>query len=242
MDKSERKIAAKRLRREERLCLQDIATLVGAAKSSVSLWVRDDPLTGEEKRLSRYKKVGFPAPIPPRGPPTESKAPFAKAPFNEYRLYEHVAKKDGRHKVHLIHPKTRCRKTLTAARYKMCVLLKRELDHSEQVDHIDEDCTNDDFGNLQILTRRENVRKQASFRGQVWVELRCPWCRKLFQRKHGATYLTKKDKDYTSCSRSCGTYISSRRRKGHDPDLESAIRGNFVREFKKHLDYDAQGS
>lgn len=45
------------------------------------------------------------------------------------------------------------------ARYLMAVKLGRFLTKDEQVDHIDNDKTNDDINNLQILTQAENIRK-----------------------------------------------------------------------------------
>ena len=45
------------------------------------------------------------------------------------------------------------------ARYLMAVKLKRFLNKNEQVDHIDNDKTNDTIENLQILTQKENINK-----------------------------------------------------------------------------------
>lgn len=45
------------------------------------------------------------------------------------------------------------------ARYLMAVKLGRFLRSDEQVDHIDNDKTNDSIDNLQILTMRENIQK-----------------------------------------------------------------------------------
>lgn len=46
------------------------------------------------------------------------------------------------------------------ARYLMAVKLGRYLTKDEEVDHIDNDCTNNSLDNLQILTRSENVKKE----------------------------------------------------------------------------------
>lgn len=47
------------------------------------------------------------------------------------------------------------------ARYLLSVSLKRYLTDDETADHIDGDKSNDDLGNLQILTRTENIKKSA---------------------------------------------------------------------------------
>lgn len=53
------------------------------------------------------------------------------------------------------------RRHITYARFLMENLNKRRLDpHKECVDHIDNDCTNDNIDNLQLLTREENTKKQ----------------------------------------------------------------------------------
>ncbi len=51
-------------------------------------------------------------------------------------------------------------KTCTAyARYLMAVKIGRRLLNTEQVDHIDEDKSNDSIENLQILSKRDNISK-----------------------------------------------------------------------------------
>lgn len=47
------------------------------------------------------------------------------------------------------------------ARYLLSVSLKRYLTEDETVDHIDNNKSNDDPSNLQILTRTENIKKSA---------------------------------------------------------------------------------
>lgn len=51
------------------------------------------------------------------------------------------------------------RSTTSYARYLMSVKLKRFLTSDEQVDHIDNDKTNDDINNLQVLSVKENQQK-----------------------------------------------------------------------------------
>lgn len=51
------------------------------------------------------------------------------------------------------------RTTISYARYLMSVKLNRFLDRNEEVDHIDNDKTNDSIENLQILSSKENKEK-----------------------------------------------------------------------------------
>lgn len=65
--------------------------------------------------------------------------------------------KDGRRRVDLI--VNGRQKTCLVARLKLEVKLKRPLERGESVDHKDDDKTNDRFGNLQLLSLGDNVRK-----------------------------------------------------------------------------------
>lgn len=72
--------------------------------------------------------------------------------------------------------------TLTLARALMEVKLGRKLESYEEVDHIDEDRTNDSIDNLQLLSSTENVRKQHGYDNDTpqHQELVCPKCSKKF--------------------------------------------------------------
>ena len=63
----ELKVEAIRLRVEERLSLREIAALTGAAKGSLSSWLRQHPLTEEEKRARNKTAKRYAAPKKDRG-------------------------------------------------------------------------------------------------------------------------------------------------------------------------------
>lgn len=70
------------------------------------------------------------------------------------------------------------------ARWMMTQHLGRKLSKSEHVDHIDEDPLNDDIGNLQLLTPRENARKHARLKKPTeWAYFQCPICGKPSKKK-----------------------------------------------------------
>lgn len=58
---------ARRLRREERLSLREIAVILGVSKASCSHWVRDDPLTSEEIKSKRKLQTWTRSWVPLRG-------------------------------------------------------------------------------------------------------------------------------------------------------------------------------
>ena len=69
------------------------------------------------------------------------------------------------------------------ARYIMAVKLGRFLTDQEEVDHIDNNKTNDDPNNLQILTPEQNREKQRLHyinNVQQKFDLACPYCGKDF--------------------------------------------------------------
>lgn len=85
-------------------------------------------------------------------------------PYNErWRLGYIVVNSENRKNVVLYNSHSD-RSTVSYARYLMSVKLGRFLLRSEEVDHIDEDKTNDSLSNLQILSTAENLRKNARSR------------------------------------------------------------------------------
>lgn len=69
-----------------------------------------------------------------------------------------VRNKENRNMVCLVNG-AKDRTTIALARYRMAVKLGRMLRDDEQVDHIDNDKTNDDINNLQILSKEDNMAK-----------------------------------------------------------------------------------
>jgi len=87
------------------------------------------------------------------------------------------------------------------ARYLVAVKLGRFLNTKEHVDHIDNDKTNDDISNLQILSLHENNIKTHKLPD---VELKCPMCNKEFTRTKTQLRGRLHKLDKICCSRSCG--------------------------------------
>lgn len=75
---------------------------------------------------------------------------------------------DGRKHVIIYDHETKKRRTQSYPRYIMEQLLGRALEDWETVDHIDEDFTNDDPANLQILSRSANAAKSAFNNGRFY--------------------------------------------------------------------------
>ena len=88
-------------------------------------------------------------------------------------------------------------------RYVMEQHLGRELESWEQVDHINDDFTDDRIENLQILTQQQNNAKSAAFAEMLSFE--CPVCGTEFLRSAGdyRYHQVKKGKAGPYCSKSC---------------------------------------
>lgn len=78
--------------------------------------------------------------------------------------------------------------------------LNRGLLKREHVDHIDDNKTNDDLNNLQILTPKENSYKAS--KGVAFVWLKCDYCGRVFSRKSGNNPF-KKGYKRAFCNKTC---------------------------------------
>ena len=83
--------------------------------------------------------------------------------------------------------------------------LGRELLDDETVDHKDDDFTNDDINNLQILTRIENSKKYTDKHPAKYISLTCKNCGIIFERREAVENYNKKVrlKNGHFCSHSC---------------------------------------
>ncbi|CAL1777708.1 HNH endonuclease [Acinetobacter phage vB_AbaM_KissB] len=91
------------------------------------------------------------------------------------------------------------RTTISYARYLMCVKVGYIIGDEYEVDHKDNDRTNDDIENLQILSKEEHRNKTNSTRVRSVTTLSCPQCGSDFER------FTNQIKKGTNpkCSRRC---------------------------------------
>lgn len=126
-----------------------------------------------------------------------------KFPYSTIYSCGYIVESQGRRTV-ILYNSHKNRSSVSLARYKMAVLLKRFLKDDEQVDHIDGNKYNDRINNLQILSPIENLRKsQATKR----IPLICPICKKEFIPKKNNFKI--KDR---CCSRKCGYIKGSTKR------------------------------
>ena len=129
------------------------------------------------------------------------------------------------------------RTTISYARYLMSVKEGRILEDYEEVDHIDNDKSNDNIDNLQILSLDENKLKYAtsSHIGVTMVKLKCPNCGRIFSKEKRNTHLDKKGK-CTSCCRSCAGQFSAKiyYKKISEEEQEKLIGENVIEIYKQY--------
>lgn len=116
--------------------------------------------------------------------------------------YGPYTRKDGRKHVVHFNPETKQRSTQSYPRYLMEQYLGRKLEAWEEVDHINNDCTDDRIENYQLLTRNENITKSAQ-PAETYTFV-CPACgkeaTKMMKNVRGNF---KKGKAGPYCSRQC---------------------------------------
>jgi hypothetical protein len=140
-------------------------------------------------------------------------------PYSEFYKAGYLrVNRENRKTLYLVeHGGTRVTSSTAYARYVLAIHLKRFLEEYEQADHIDNDKTNDDISNLQILSLADNIKKSA--KKPSLINLICSYCNVQFTRRKNAVSIliggTKKDSntDLTFCSHSCsGNYYASQRK------------------------------
>jgi hypothetical protein len=127
------------------------------------------------------------------------------------KIYGPYTRKDGRKHIIKICTITGNRITQSYPRYLIENKLGRKLLPNEHIDHKNDDYTDDDINNLQILTQKQNNQKEMSrpHRKQKFYEFNCPQCG-IFCKKE-LKYVKgnkKQNKAGPFCSRSCAGKFS----------------------------------
>lgn len=118
-----------------------------------------------------------------------------KGEFDKAYLY---VGKDHRKRVSLF-SKTGNSKWISYARY-LWEEAYGTIPNGYEVDHINNDKTDDRLENLQLLTREDNIKKMLLSRKKSIVKLICPICKKefYFEKRNLST------RPNPCCSRQCG--------------------------------------
>lgn len=170
----------------------------------------------------------------PDWPEVKDVEPVVAQPLDTiYRTVASYGKRNGRKSIQIFWNK-KDRTKMSLARFKMQQSLKRKLLKSEQVDHIDEDKTNDDISNLQILSIKKNVEKNHLHRGNrigedKYGNFNCKFCEKKFTRLIKQT----KGQENVFCSETCAATHTNRKRFEHLEKIVNLICPCCSKEFIK---------
>lgn len=89
------------------------------------------------------------------------------------------------------------------ARYLMTVNLGHKIHPDFEVDHINNDCTDDRIDNFQVITPQQNQKKRNAFVGEYRAVLLCPVCQKKFTLAMHNTHFNNIGRLVSFCSQRC---------------------------------------
>ena len=105
----------------------------------------------------------------------------------------------------------------------------------EVVHHKNDNTRDNRFENLELKKRRRHSAEHSRAHGKKMVLLQCPTCGIIFRKEHRQTHLVKKSQ-FTTCSRSCATFLSGTyfgRSKAKIPDdVQERINNNVIKVFR----------
>lgn len=120
--------------------------------------------------------------------------------------YLQVHANEGNRKYVCLYNSNNNRTLISYARYLMCVKVGYVLPPELEVDHIDDDKTNDAINNLQILTSEQNRYKQhlLILEQQELYYFECPICDRNFLRDKRQAWKFFNTGKIPTCSKECG--------------------------------------
>lgn len=123
-------------------------------------------------------------------------------PFSEYKRGRVYINIDERRTIDL-RDSNQSAMTLLVSRYLFQVdywkKYRKLIPDGYEVDHIDDDKTNDTLINLQLLTKSENIAKRNRTFGVLWSFMICPVCRSTFAKLPGSNQINPNYKGYVFC-------------------------------------------
>ena len=125
-------------------------------------------------------------------------------PYSEDWKYGYLLTNKENRKTIILYNSDNNRSSTQYARYVLAVSLGRYLTPDEEADHIDGDKTNDNFNNLQVLSKQEHLIKTKS---ETYLNSRvtliCPRCNSSFTRTRA--YVKSHSGSKLHCSRPCAS-------------------------------------
>ena len=118
--------------------------------------------------------------------------------------------------------------------------LGRFLTKNEVVHHKDENKNNNNISNLELMSARDHVINHNKEKIKLMIELKCPICGKIFDKRKGNTHLCKAKNSSihaTCCSKKCSSKLLSYYNRNKIPeDVQNAIDENVQSIYYTHVD------
>lgn len=125
-------------------------------------------------------------------------------PFEKCKVYKKIWHKNEKRFIVVIRKKDGVLTSMSYARYLMCLKEGRWLKKDEDVDHINGKKDDDRIENLQILSKKENIKKYRNLDKPILKLMYvCPVCNKKFERSKSASYKSIHLGKIIHCSRKC---------------------------------------
>ena len=107
---------------------------------------------------------------------------------------------------------------------------------SEIAHHVNENKLDNNPENLEIKIKQSHVSYHLRQRGKIFLILKCPECKNIFEREKRNTHI-KKNSRYTTCSRSCrGKFVRRIQLYGETEQTKKSIKENVIEEVRKFSD------
>jgi len=130
------------------------------------------------------------------------------------RVYGPYQRKDGR--LHIVEiDDNGKRRTVSYPKWLMENHLGRRLLDNETVDHIDNDYSNNELSNLQILDR--SVHAALDAKRIRLINVACSWCKQVFMLSRGQMGSRRNKKSGRFCSRKCSGLYGKHIQNGGTP-------------------------